>query len=261
MGNRMLELITTGLADHGSQNGIEKFNELPEPRGTLLFIARPGVVSDSLLHAVRHEFPHLMIKQVERIAAAPEELAYPVALILVEASLLVAEPLAVSDLTLMHPNAPAAAIQPRGSVDALPDLLSSRSIRGVLPMDVTLDVWLSVIRLLLHGGEYFPRDFVVRSYAKGMSAAESPVGTEPPAASTVSSGRLAELTARETQILEMVSRGLQNKGIAASLRLSEHTVKIHIHNIINKLGVHNRTEAVSRFRDEPWMSRRPGLSR
>jgi DNA-binding NarL/FixJ family response regulator len=51
------------------------------------------------------------------------------------------------------------------------------------------------------------------------------------------------------QILEMVSRGLQNKAIAAEFNLSEHTVKIHLHNIISKLGIHNRTEAAARYRD------------
>ena len=53
--------------------------------------------------------------------------------------------------------------------------------------------------------------------------------------------------ARELQILAMVARGLQNKLIAAALGLSEHTVKIHLHNIITKLGVHNRTEAVALY--------------
>ena len=248
----MLELITTGISDHAGQNGVEKLNELPAPRGILLFIARPGVISESLLHAVRHEFSHLMIKQVEQVAGACVEVPYPVALILIDASLLLAEGRVSSDLARAHPNAITAAIQPRGSHCALPELLSSRSVRGVLPMDVTLDVWLSVIRLLLHGGEYFPLDLVVRSYSTGMNgAADNPPQPGSPPAPRVAGGFLTELTPRELQILELVSRGLQNKGIAAELRLSEHTVKIHIHNIITKLGVHNRTEAVSRLGTSP----------
>ena len=50
---------------------------------------------------------------------------------------------------------------------------------------------------------------------------------------------------RENEILARIALGNQNKIIAAALGLSEHTVKIHIHNIITKLGVHNRTEAVA----------------
>lgn len=54
-----------------------------------------------------------------------------------------------------------------------------------------------------------------------------------------------QLTKRENEILARIALGNQNKIIAAALGLSEHTVKIHIHNIITKLGVHNRTEAVA----------------
>ena len=68
---------------------------------------------------------------------------------------------------------------------------------------------------------------------------------------------LSDLTSREIEILEMVSRGLQNKAIAAALGLSEHTVKIHLHNIIRKLGAHNRTEAAARFHDFRKPASRP----
>ena len=243
-------------------NGVEKLNELPATRGILLFIATPGLISESLLQAVRYEFPDLIIKQVEQIAAGCLEFGHPVALILVDASLLIAAGRSAQDLARSHPQAFAAAIEPRGGSGEYPEILNSRLVRGVLPMNVTLDVWLSVIRLLLHGGEYFPLDLVVRFYAKAENGGGNLVPTAMPAAPRPPSGRahLAELTARETQILEMVSRGLQNKSIAAELRLSEHTVKIHIHNIITKLGVHNRTEAVSRFRGDSLQPRRPDLS-
>jgi DNA-binding NarL/FixJ family response regulator len=55
------------------------------------------------------------------------------------------------------------------------------------------------------------------------------------------------LTEREHQVLEMVSHGYQNKMIAAKFSLSEHTVKVHIHNIIKKLGAQNRTAAAAIF--------------
>ena len=43
----------------------------------------------------------------------------------------------------------------------------------------------------------------------------------------------------------MMARGAKNKGIAADLGLSEHTVKIHVGNIMRKLRARNRTEAVA----------------
>ena len=60
-------------------------------------------------------------------------------------------------------------------------------------------------------------------------------------------GALEEpLTAREREVLELVSQGLSNKLIARRLQISEHTVKFHISSISTKLGASSRTEAVSR---------------
>jgi DNA-binding NarL/FixJ family response regulator len=53
------------------------------------------------------------------------------------------------------------------------------------------------------------------------------------------------LTARESEVLGLLGRGLSNKMIARELHISEHTVKFHISSIYSKLGVSNRAEAVS----------------
>jgi DNA-binding NarL/FixJ family response regulator len=53
------------------------------------------------------------------------------------------------------------------------------------------------------------------------------------------------LTARESQVLRLISEGLGNKEIAARLEISEHTAKFHISSILGKLSVASRTEAVS----------------
>jgi DNA-binding NarL/FixJ family response regulator len=54
------------------------------------------------------------------------------------------------------------------------------------------------------------------------------------------------LTAREREVLELLSRGLPNKLIARRLQISEHTVKFHVSSIYVKLGASSRTDAVSR---------------
>jgi DNA-binding CsgD family transcriptional regulator len=58
------------------------------------------------------------------------------------------------------------------------------------------------------------------------------VGTTPP------------LTRRETEILQHVAAGLQNKEVAQKLDLSVATVRNHVHNMLEKLGVHSKLEAV-----------------
>ena len=64
--------------------------------------------------------------------------------------------------------------------------------------------------------------------------------------------RTAELTLRESQVAELVSRGLSNKEIARALDLSESTVKHHVHSILGKSGVPSRFQLVRDARDEAW---------
>ncbi len=52
------------------------------------------------------------------------------------------------------------------------------------------------------------------------------------------------LTERELEVLRLVARGMANKDIAVSLFISENTVKNHVRNILEKLQLHSRMEAV-----------------
>lgn len=66
-------------------------------------------------------------------------------------------------------------------------------------------------------------------------------------ASIGASGELARLTARELEILALLSKGFLDKEIAQSLNISVWTVHGHAKNIYEKLGVHSRTEAAVRY--------------
>jgi NarL family two-component system response regulator YdfI len=68
----------------------------------------------------------------------------------------------------------------------------------------------------------------------------------PAAADDVHDDLVEPLTARESQVLELLAQGLSNKQISTALQVSEHTVKFHVSSIITKLGVAGRTEAVTR---------------
>jgi len=61
----------------------------------------------------------------------------------------------------------------------------------------------------------------------------------------VGPGRSPDLTGRELDVVRLLSRGLQNKEIAARLGIIERTAKFHVGCIMRKLGAGNRTEIVA----------------
>lgn len=101
---------------------------------------------------------------------------------------------------------------------------------GLLPMSLPIDTWTPMFRLVLSG------DFVVPGRLLEIER------DEPPCASRMVA-RNGTLTPREKEVLRLVARGMRNKTIAHELGLSEHTIKLHLHHVITKIGVRNRTQA------------------
>jgi DNA-binding NarL/FixJ family response regulator len=65
------------------------------------------------------------------------------------------------------------------------------------------------------------------------------------------------LTQRERQVVDLISEGLANKDIAARLHIAVHTVKSHVHNVLEKLALHSRLEVAAFSRNEE--DRRPSV--
>jgi len=89
----------------------------------------------------------------------------------------------------------------------------------------------------------------------GLTVLDAALAPSAPPAAAPEAARLRpgeELTAREREVLALLSRGLSNKQIAGELAISDHTAKFHVNAILGKLGAASRTEAAA-------IARRRGL--
>ena len=65
-----------------------------------------------------------------------------------------------------------------------------------------------------------------------------------------------KLTPREVEVINKIADGLSNKEIAEQLYIEEQTVKNHVHNILDKLQLHNRLEAVQYAREKKLLNKK-----
>jgi len=103
---------------------------------------------------------------------------------------------------------------------------------GIVLKESPADVLLDCVRTVARGESWIERDTVTRAF-------RTVVGREATAEPAEGS-----LTPREVEMVRMVAQGLRNKAIAERLTISEGTVKVHLHNIYEKLGVDGRLELV-----------------
>ncbi len=109
---------------------------------------------------------------------------------------------------------------------------------GFLLKDMRRDELVAAVRTIAAGEALLAptvtRRLIAEMVHRGRSA---PAGRRP-------EGRLAALTARETDTLRLVARGLSNAEIAAEMFVTEHTVKTHVSNLLTKVGLRDRVQAV-----------------
>jgi len=100
--------------------------------------------------------------------------------------------------------------------------------RGLVLKDSSPDTVIECVRRVHAGGEWFDQPSVTRALTAVMHR------------ESAARDALAVLTQREIEIMQMVAQGLRNRAIAARLSISEGTVKVHLHNMYEKLGVDGR---------------------
>jgi len=110
---------------------------------------------------------------------------------------------------------------------------------GYILKHVSRDKLIETIKRV-HQGETVIDPAVLRQIIKDY--ARTPGNNEQNSAS-----QRAELTPREHEILQYLTRGLTNKEISTETHLAVDTVKTHLHNIFRKLGVKNRAQAIAQI--------------
>jgi two-component system NarL family response regulator len=108
--------------------------------------------------------------------------------------------------------------------------------RGYLLKTATVDEVVRGLRAVAAGGSVLTPRMAARLLKEfsHLSSFTRPESEQP-----------SRLTSRERQVLLLVATGAHNKEIADQLDISQHTVKVHLHNILDKLSLRNRRQAAA----------------
>jgi two-component system NarL family response regulator len=108
---------------------------------------------------------------------------------------------------------------------------------GFVMKDASFDDFVRTIRAVADGADVLPPELTGSLFSQITRQA-------------VSRGRApvlegVRLTERERQVVELLGEGLSNKEMAARLHVAVHTVKSHVHNVLEKLALHTRLEVAA----------------
>lgn len=128
--------------------------------------------------------------------------------------------------------------------DAVADLFTAiqYGAQGYLLKNMNPDEWSAYLLALLDDNAEVPRQLADKLFQRFKTAAGA-AGTETPA---------SPLTPREQELAALVAAGLGNREIAERLVISENTVKNHMKNILDKLGLHNRVKLTAYAIRQGW---------
>ncbi len=116
---------------------------------------------------------------------------------------------------------------------------------GFLLKDTDRETLINVIKAAARGETLLTPDILARLVAHTSHTQKKPVTNQPSSA--------LDLTDRELEVLQAAAQGERSKEIARRLGITERTVKAHLTNIYNKLGVDSRAAAVAVAAQRGWL--------
>jgi DNA-binding NarL/FixJ family response regulator len=114
---------------------------------------------------------------------------------------------------------------------------------GFILKDATVKEFLATIRAVAHGEKILPPSMTGSLFTHVIELALKKKNGKLPSA--------VKMTKREREIIAEIAEGLSNKEIASELNIATHTVKSHVHNIMEKLALHSRLQIAMHANEEP----------
>lgn len=205
-----------------------------DSRPSILFIGDTTSFSDMYIRLIKSEFPDVNVQRAVNTSEANPGNHNSLRAVVMACREGVDALGRLQSWIQMDPSLrPVLAYQTMSEARTVLEAINDRSLverLSFLPLRARMDCTVTILRLVMSGERHVSGEVLDTLMAwKAEDASDADEGWT--------------LTAREKEVLEHLSKGASNKLIARELELAESTVKLHIHHIIRKLGVRNRTEA------------------
>lgn len=139
----------------------------------------------------------------------------------------------------VHGEVPAARVIVMGLLPLQEDVANyvRAGASGFIMKDASFEEFFATIRAVAGGAEILPPALTTSLFSQ--ITRNAVLG---PKAKVLESVRL---TSRERQVIDLLGEGLSNKEISTRLHIAVHTVKSHVHNVLEKLALHSRLEVAA----------------
>ena len=139
----------------------------------------------------------------------------------------------------VHAELPTARVIVMGLLPAQEDVAAyvRAGASGFIMKDASFEEFFATIRAVAGGAEVLPKALTTSLFTQIVKNVTN--GSKAKAMEAV------RLTAREQQIIALLGEGLSNKEISSRLNIAVHTVKSHVHNVLEKLALRSRLEVAA----------------
>jgi DNA-binding NarL/FixJ family response regulator len=211
---------------------LSVFSMRPNP-ATIAIIERRALIRECLARSISDELGCSVVSFPDVESWQKVSSDFRISLIVVSiigsSTTLKDEPIdeVIRQLSQSENNTPIVVLSDTDDINHVTDNLR-HGVRGHIPTGTSLNVAVKAMQLVIVGGVYVPASNFLTTHSLVK------VGSE-------DEQKAIMLTERQNAVVDAVRQGKANKVIARELNISESTVKVHLHNVMKKLRVKNRT--------------------